>query len=78
MGQKANPIGLRVGIIKSRLSEWQAQGQRQNASFLVEDLEIRKLVESYYQRAGIAKIVIRKTAKEGEILIFASKLGAIM
>lgn len=60
------------------MSEWQAQGQRENASFLVEDLAIRKLVEAYYHRAGIAKIVIRKTAKEGEILIFASKLGAIM
>ncbi len=78
MGQKANPIGLRVGIVKSWLSEWQAKWQRQNADFFVEDVKLRDFVENFYPRAWIARIVIRKTAKEGEILIFATKLGVIM
>lgn len=78
MWQKAHPIGLRVGIVKSWLSERHSKGRRQNADFFVEDMELRNYIEAFYPRSGIARIVIRKTAKEGEIIIFASKVGVIM
>ena len=78
MGQKAHPIGLRVGIIKSRASERHAKSKKQNWDFFVEDIELRNFVDSFYPRSGISKVVIRKTAKEGEIIFFASKVGIIM
>lgn len=69
---------MRVGIVKSWFSERHSKGRRQNADFFVEDIQLRDYIEAFYPRAGIARIVIRKTNKEGEVIIFASKLGVIM
>lgn len=78
MWQKVNPVGMRVGIMKSRPSEWFAKTRKLNADFFVEDIQIRNFVEKQLARSGVAKIVIRKTLKEGEIIIFASKVGVLM
>ncbi|PID34838.1 MAG: 30S ribosomal protein S3 [candidate division SR1 bacterium] len=78
MGQKAHPIGMRVGIMKSWLSEWFAKTQIQGAQFFVEDIKIQDFIEKKFPRTGIAKIVIRKTAKEGEVIIFSAKVGQLM
>lgn len=78
MWSKANPIGMRVGIMKSRPAEWFAKHKRTGADFLVEDIKMRKFVDDFFPRAGISKVVIRKTAKEGEIIIFSSKVGVLM
>lgn len=78
MWQKAHPIGLRVGVIKSRASERHAKDKKQNWDFFVEDIRLRDFVESFYPRSWISKVVIRKTAKEGEIIFFASKVWIIM
>lgn len=78
MWQKAHPIGLRVGIVKSWFSERHSKGKKQNADFFVEDIKLRDFIEAFYPRAGISRVVIRKTNKEGEIIIFASKVGVIM
>ncbi len=78
MWQKAHPIGLRVGIIKSWLSERHSKWKRQNSDFFIEDMKLRAMIEDFYPRSGISRIVIRKTAKEGEVIIFASKVGVIM
>ncbi len=78
MWQKVNPIGMRVWIMKSRPAEWFAKTRSQGASFFVEDIKIRDFLEKKLARSGVAKIVIRKTLKEGEIIIFASKVGVLM
>ncbi|MFA7298735.1 MAG: 30S ribosomal protein S3 [Candidatus Absconditabacterales bacterium] len=78
MGSKANPIGMRVGIMKSRPSEWFAKHRRTGADFFVEDIKMRKFVDDTFGRSGISKVIIRKTAKEGEIIIFTSKVGVLM
>ncbi|HMS91808.1 MAG TPA: 30S ribosomal protein S3 [Candidatus Absconditabacterales bacterium] len=78
MGSKAHPIGMRVGIMKSRPAEWFAKYRRTGADFFVEDIKMRKLVDDTFGRAGISKVVIRKTTKEGEIIIFSSKVGVLM
>lgn len=78
MWQKVNPIGMRVWIMKSRPAEWFAKTRSQGASFFVEDIRIRNFLEKKLARSGVAKIVIRKTLKEGEIIIFASKVGVLM
>ncbi len=78
MGSKANPVGMRVGIIKSWPCEWFAKQKRMWADFFVEDINMRNFVEKFFPRAGISKVVIRKTAKEWEIIIFSSKVGVLM
>lgn len=78
MWQKAHPIGLRVGIIKSWPTEWFAKTKSQSAQFFVEDVKIRALVDTFYHRSWVAKVIIRKTDKEGEIIIFSSKIWVIM
>lgn len=78
MWQKAHPIGLRVGIVKSWLSERHSKWKRQNSDFFIEDMKLRALIEEFYPRAGISRLVVRKTAKEWEVIIFASKIGTIM
>ena len=78
MWSKAHPIGMRVGIMKSRPAEWFAKYKRTGADFFVEDIKIRKFVDDTFGRSGISKVVIRKTAKEWEIIIFSSKVGVLM
>ena len=78
MWQKAHPIGLRVGIIKSWPTEWFAKSKTQSAQFFVEDIKIRSFIEKFYYRSGIAKVIIRKTDKEWEVIFFTSKVGVIM
>lgn len=69
---------MRVGIMKSRPAEWFAKTRRISADFFVEDIQIRNFLDKKLARSGVAKVVIRKTLKEGEIIIFASKVGVIM
>jgi small subunit ribosomal protein S3 len=78
MGQKADPRGLRVGVTKSRSSEWFAKTKRQGAQFFVQDIKVRNFVEESYKRSGIAKVVIRQTDKECEIIIFTAKPALIL
>ena len=73
MWSKANPIGMRVGLMKSRPAEWFAKDKRAGADFFVEDIKMRKFVDDTFGRSGISKVVIRKTAKEWEIIIFSSR-----
>jgi small subunit ribosomal protein S3 len=65
-------------VTKSRSSEWFAKTRRQGAQFFVQDMQVRKFVEENYKRSGIAKIVIRKTDKECEIIIFTAKPALIL
>lgn len=69
---------MRVGIMKSRPAEWFAKTRRISADFFVEDIKVRDYLDKKLARSGVAKVVIRKTLKEGEIIIFASKVGVIM
>ena len=78
MWSKAHPIGMRVWIMKSRPAEWFAKYKRTGADFFVEDIKMRKFVDDTFGRVGISKVVIRKTAKEWEIIIFSSKVGVLM
>lgn len=78
MWQKVNPVWMRVGIMKSWPAEWFAKNQRSSSDFFVEDIKIRNYLDKLFPRAGVSKVVIRKTLKEGEIIIFASKVWLIM
>lgn len=78
MWQKVNPVGMRVGTMKSWPSEWFAKTRRAGSDFFIEDIKVRNFIDKAFPRAGISKVIIRKTQKEGEIILFASKVGALM
>lgn len=76
MGQKVNPIGLRLGINRTWDSRWYADDDF--AKLLHEDLEIRKFIRKELQNAGIAKIVIERPAKKCRITIYTARPGVII
>ena len=78
MWQKVNPVGMRVGIVKSWPCEWFGKTKAVGSDFFVEDIKIRRFIEKEFPRTGVSKVVIRKTNKEGEIIIFTSKVGVLM
>jgi len=77
LGQKVNPHGLRVGIIKDWDSRWFAQ-DAQFGDLLVEDYNIRKFLKNKLFASGVSKIEIERTAKRIKINIFAAKPGIII
>ena len=77
MGQKVNPHGLRVGVIKDWDSKWIA-GKKDFGDQLVEDYNIRKFVKKACYEAGVAKIVIERKQNKVYVTIHASKPGIII
>lgn len=76
MGQKANPIGLRLGIIKGWDSNW--YGGKNFADKLVEDFKIREYLKARLAKASISKIVIERTVKIITVTINTSRPGIII
>ncbi len=76
MGQKTNPIGLRLGIIKGWDSYW--YGGKKFADKLVEDDMIRKYLNARLAKAGVSKIMIERTFKFITITIFTARPGIII
>lgn len=76
MGQKVNPIGNRLGIIKGWDSNW--YGGRNYAEKLVEDNKIRKYLEARLAKASISKIVIERTLKLITVTVNTARPGIII
>lgn len=77
MGQKVNPHGLRVGIIKDWSSKWYAD-KKDFSKYLEEDFKIRKMLKKKYYSAGISKMEIERTVKKIKVSIFTAKPGVII
>ncbi|MCV0382082.1 30S ribosomal protein S3 [Qipengyuania spongiae] len=77
MGQKSNPIGLRLQINRTWDSRWYAEG-RDYAKLLSEDIEIRKHIFDSLPQAAISKVVIERPAKLCRISIYAARPGVII
>lgn len=77
MGQKVNPHGLRVGIIKEWDSKWYAD-KKDFGDLLVEDNKIRKYVKSTLFQAGISKIEIERAANKVKVSISTAKPGMVI
>lgn len=77
MGQKVNPHGLRVGVIKEWDAKWYAD-KRNFADFIVEDNEIREFVKKRHYTAGISKIEIERAAKKVKLNIYTAKPGMVI
>ena len=77
MGQKVNPHGLRVGIIKDWDSTWYAE-KKDFADYLVEDNKIRKFIKKRLFTAGISKTEIERTADTIKLVIYTAKPGVVI
>ncbi len=77
MGQKVNPIGLRLGVNKTWDSRWFARSESY-ARLLHEDLRIRKALKERLKQAGVSKIVIERPLKKCRITIYAARPGVII
>lgn len=77
MGQKVNPHGLRVGIIKDWDSKWYAKDQ-DFADNLVEDYKIREFLKKKLYAAGISKVEIERAAGRLKVTVFTAKPGVVI
>ena len=76
MGQKVNPHGLRVGVIKDWDSKWYAEGDF--ADYLVEDYNIRTFLKKKLYAAGVSKIEIERASDRVKVIIYTAKPGVVI
>ncbi len=76
MGQKVNPIGLRLGIVKTWESRWYAG--KKYADYILEDYNIRKFIKKRLYHAGISRIEIERSSKRVKLRIFTSRPGIVI
>ncbi len=76
MGQKVNPVGIRLGIVRGWDSNW--YGGKNFASKIVEDDKIRKYLNAKFSKAGISKIFIERTLKLVTVTISTARPGLII
>ena len=76
MGQKTNPVGLRLGITRTWDSRWFAR--KDYANLLREDIFIRKYITSRLHRAGISKVIIDRAPKKITVTIHTARPGIVI
>ena len=76
MGQKVNPHGLRVGVIKDWDSKWYADAEF--SDYLVEDYNIRKFLKKKLYSAGVSKIEIERASDRVKVIIYTVKPGVVI
>ena len=76
MGQKVNPHGLRIGIIKTWDAKWYAD--KEFANFLHEDVKIRDFLKKKLYTAGVSRIEIERSANRVKVIIHTAKPGMVI
>ena len=76
MGQKVNPHGLRVGVIKDWDSKWYADAEF--SDYLVEDYNIRKFLKKKLYSAGVSKFEIERASDRVKVIIYTAKPGVVI
>jgi len=76
VGQKSNPIGMRLGIIRQWDANW--FDEKNVAEKLQEDLMVRNYIKSRLKKAGVARVIVERTAKQLRITITTSRPGVII
>ena len=76
MGQKVNPIALRLGIVKTWESRWYAG--KNYSDYILEDYNIRKFIKQKLYHAGISRIEIERSTKRVKLIIFTSRPGIVI
>jgi small subunit ribosomal protein S3 len=76
LGQKVNPVGLRLGIVKTWDSRWYAG--KNYADYILEDYKIRKFIKKKLYHAGISRIEIERSSKRVRLRIFTARPGIVI
>ena len=76
MGQKVNPVGLRLGIVKTWESRW--FGGKNYAEYILEDHRLRKFVKEKLYHAGVSRIEIERSSKRVRLRIYTSRPGIVI
>lgn len=76
MGQKVNPIGFRLGIVKTWESRWYAG--KKYADYILEDYKIRQFIKDKLYHAGIARVEIERSGKRVRLRVFTSRPGIVI
>jgi small subunit ribosomal protein S3 len=77
MGQKVNPIGLRLGINRTWDSRWYANDENY-AGLLLEDIKLREFLFDRLSQAGISRVVIERPAKKARVTIHSARPGVVI
>lgn len=77
MGQKVNPVGIRLGIVRDWNSKWYANS-RDFAGQLQSDFKIRRYLKKRLKGAAISKILIERPAKNAKVIIYSARPGVII
>lgn len=78
MGQKVHPIGFRLGIYRDWLARWVAPRLRDYGAYVIEDLQIRKCLDTFLEKMDIAKIEIEKSSNSLRVIIHTSRPGVVI
>jgi len=76
LGQKVNPIGMRLGIVKTWESRWFSD--KKYADYILEDYKLRKFLKKRLYHAGISRIEIERSSKRIKLRIFTSRPGIVI
>jgi small subunit ribosomal protein S3 len=76
LGQKVNPVGLRLGIVKTWESRW--FGGKNYAEYILEDHRLRKFVKEKLYHAGVSRIEIERSSKRVRLRIYTSRPGIVI
>lgn len=76
MGQKVNPVGLRLGITRTWDSQWFAR--KNYSDLLIEDINIRRFIQKRLSHAGVSKVEIERASQRATVSIYAAKPGIII
>ena len=76
MGQKVNPIGLRLGIVKTWESRWYAG--KKYADYIYEDYKIRKFLKNKIYHAGVSRVEIERSTRRVRLRIYTSRPGIVI
>lgn len=77
MGQKVNPHGMRIGIIKDWKSKWYSNN-KDFSKYLQADIKIRKYLEKRLKDAAVSNIVIERSKDKTEVIIYTAKPGVVI
>ena len=78
MGHKANPFGLRIGIIRTWQSLWHSSKKREYADFLHEDIKIRSYIKTTLSSAAISRVEIERSSNQVRVKIHTARPGVII
>ena len=77
MGQKVNPIGLRLGSFKTWESQWY-EDKKKYAEYTYEDYKLREFIKKKFNHAGVSKVEIERSSKRVRLRIFTARPGIII